>query len=447
MEHYKSLWLQTKEQLELQYDSNTFNDCFSDVNSVVKQSNGTIFVLCPSLLIKTKINKYFFNKIQTILSSITQEKLRFKFVTAEDIVESQPEITKPQTVNTVLKSNLNPNYTFDSFVVGDSNKVAYRVATQVANPNQGAFVANPLYIFGGVGLGKTHLMQAIGNAIIDNDINKKVLYIFATDFIDDYTKAAQSNNYDAFNEKYDNLNALLVDDIQMLSTGKKSQQEFFKIFNRMHGDDKIIVITADRPADQLKDIMDRLTSRFNWGMPVDIKIPNLEHRVKILQLKLSHSTDKVVPGDVLRYIASNFSNNIRDLEATLNRLIATSIHEEKDIDLDFAKNVIEPLLVNRKNGGDSDDYENIMSIVANFYNITVADIKGGKRSSKYITPRHICMYIFKEKYDLSYDKIGTLLGGKHHTTVIAAVTKITHEIQTDDGIKMAVERIISKINA
>ena len=445
LEKYQELWVKTKDQLEAVLHPDTFNNVFLGVNKAIKFNNGTIFILCPNSLIKTKINKFYLSQIENILGTITAEKLRFKFVTSEEVVQDDSLSAKP-AVTTHFKSKLNPNYTFSSFVVGDSNKIAFRVASQVANPDQGVFVANPLYIFGGVGLGKTHLMQAIGNAIIDNDINKNVLYIFATTFIDDYTKACQKNDFTDFEEKYNNLDALLVDDIQMLSNGKKSQQEFFKLFNKMHDDNKIIVITADKPADQLKNIMDRLTSRFNWGMAVDIKIPDLEHRVKILRRKLNDSSDKAVPDEVLEYIASNFSNNIRELESTLNRILNISIQLDRDIDLELTKEAIEPLIQNRTNSGNQDAYENCLSVVSDFYDITVSDLIGTKRSSKYILPRHICMYILKTKYDLPYKRIGAIMGGKDHTTVIAAVTKINHEREVNSAVAMAIERIMNKIN-
>ncbi len=446
VDQYQNLWLKTKEQLESILSKETFNDVFLGVNTVVKYYNGTIFVLCPSSLVRTKINKVYNNRIQDILASLTSERVRFKFVITEEIVSETPTPQPEIPAGSIRRTRLNPNYTLENFVVGESNKIAFRVATQVSNRDQGVFVANPLYIFGGVGLGKTHLMHAIGNEIIDNDINKKVLYIYAEDFIDDYGKATQRNNFDDFHDKYDNLDVLLVDDIQMLSRGKKSQQEFFKLFNRMHDENKLIVITADKPADQLKDIMDRLTSRFNWGLSVNITVPDLEHRIKILRRKLNDSSDLIVPDDVLKYIASTFSNNIRELESILQRVLTYSINLDRDIDLDLVKEVIAPLIENRKNMGDQNAYENCMSIIADFYNISISDLIGTKRSSKYIVPRHICMYILKTKYDLPYKKIGALMGGKDHTTVIAAVTKINHEREINDGINMAIDRIIHKIN-
>ena len=457
MEQYQVLWNQTKEKLKTIYDEEAYMSTFNDITKVIKVSNGVIFLLCPSSLIKTKIERFYSNQVQSILSSLSEQTLRYKFVTEEQITE----VPKP-TINNIdidgFQSNLNAAKNFDSFVVGESNKFAFRMATQVSNPDQGVFTANPLYIFGGVGLGKTHLMQAIGNAILDNDPSKKVLFIAATTFVSDYTKAAQQakvlkldDDYEAeeafakFHQKYDNLDVLLVDDIQLLQGAKKSQGEFFKLFNQMYDNNKLIVITSDKPADQLKDIMDRLTTRFNWGMSVDIKIPDLEHRVKILKRKLSDTHDSVVDDEVLRYIAANFPNNIRELESTLNRIINMSICDGSEIDLEYAKKAIEPLLKTKHNGGNGDEYENIKSIVAEFYHITLDDLVGSKRQALYVDARHICMYILKTKYNLPYKKIGTLLGGRDHTTVIAAVEKVSHNKDRDKETKMAIDYILKKV--
>lgn len=457
MEQYQTLWNQTKEKLKETYDEEAYMSTFNDITKVIKVSNGVIYILCPSQLIKTKIEKFYSNNIQKIVSSLSSQTVRLKFVTEEQITET-PKVTPINLPDEGFQTNLNASYSFDSFVVGESNKFAFRIATQVSNPDQGVFIANPLYIFGGVGLGKTHLMQAIGNAILDNDPSKKVLFIPATTYVADYTKAAhQARNlkfddegdaddaYTRFHQKYDNLDVLLVDDIQFLQGAKKSQAEFFKLFNQMHDNNKLIVITSDKPADQLKDIMDRLTTRFNWGMAVDIKLPDLEHRVKILKRKLSDSHDSVVGDEVLRYIAATFPNNIRDLESTLNRVINMSICENKEIDLDFAKQAIEPLLKTRQNGGNGDEYENIKSIVADFYKITIDDLVGSKRQALYVDARHICMYILKTKYNLPYKKIGTLLGGRDHTTVIAAVEKVSHNKDRDEKTKMAIDYILKKM--
>lgn len=443
MEKYQLLWNQTKEVLlnELK-DNPQLYELFNDVNSVIRFKSGSILVLCPNENTRTKINRLFAGKIQRILESLTPETLKFKFVIKEEVIEKTPD-DEIKKMPRLFKSNLNPNYTFDSFVIGDSNRLSYRYAMNVAT--QGALAANPLYIFGDVGLGKTHLMQAIGNSIIDQDINKKVLYIGTQQFIEEYGKACQNKTLEEFSKTYEDLDAILVDDIQMLSLGKKSQQEFFKVFNDMYNKEKLIVITSDRPAGQLKDIMDRLTSRFTWGMQVDINKPNLEHRVKILKKKLKESDEKVISDEVLNFIASNFTSNIRELEGALRRVLGYAVTFNTDVTIDVCKEALEPMLKNRKQQGDSSSYENLESVVADFYGIEVSDILGTKRNSKITLPRHICMYIMKTKYDLPYKKIGFLLGGRDHTTVISACEKIELQLKNDQELQMAINTILKKI--
>lgn len=459
MDQYYSIWNQTKELLKTKLGEEIYNSIFIDIKTIVKVNNGTISILCPSPLIKTKVSKFYINKVEEALCEVTSQTLRLKFIT-EDQIEEQNQSLVQQPIKEGFKTNLNPSYSFDTFVVGESNKFAFRTATQISNPDQGVFIANPLYIFGGVGLGKTHLMQAIGNAILDYDPSKKVLFIQATTYVTDYTKACHQSKkknenpeefssidaYQAFHDKYDNLDVLLVDDIQMLCGAQKSQLEFFKLFNQMHSENKLIVITSDKPADQLAGMMDRLTTRFNWGMSVDIKQPDLEHRVKILKRKLSDSYESVVNDEVLKFIASNFPNNIRELESALRRIINMSITDEKEIDLEYAKFAIEPLLKTKLNSGNGDEYENIKSVVADFYKISVNDLIGPKRQTLYVDARHICMYILKIKYNLPYKKIGALLGGRDHSTVLAAVEKVSHNKESDDKTKMAIDYILKKIS-
>lgn len=438
---YQSLWQQTKDEMSHSLDLAAFESTFSKVNTVVKTINGSIYVLCPNILVKTKMNKIYINRLNEILQTLTNERLKFKFVTSDEVATKEtPEEIKP----IYFQSNLRPEYTFESFVAGDSNKLAYRNAMQCAN--QGIFFANPLYIFGGVGLGKTHLMQAIGNAILDNDINKKVLYIETQDFIDDYSKAAKSGNFTQFEEKYGSLDVILVDDIQMLSNAPKCQEQFFKLFNDMNNNQKLIVITSDRPANKLSNIMDRLTSRFAWGMPVDIEKPDQELRFQILKRKLLESTDQVVPDDVLEYISRNFTDNIRELEGALRRVLGYAVTFDADVTLDLAHEALQTLLKNKTNDGEDSDYEKLMSIVADFYQIEVANLLGSKRNAKFTTPRHIVMYILKTKYDLPYKKIGFLMGGRDHTTVISAVEKISLQMKQDREIKIAIETILKKIS-
>lgn len=444
MDLYQDLWDKTLVVLEKTYSDEIFQDIFYPSREVVKFANGSIYVLVPNLYVKAKINKIYISKINEILKKLTKETLKFKFIVSEDIEDIQPSPTV-EADERLAENNLNEHYNFESFVVGESNMFAYRFAMNVAD--QPGMIANPLYIFGGVGLGKTHLMQAIGNYILDKDIQSKILYVQANEFIVDYSKATQSGNMANFEKKYNNLDILLVDDIQMLDIGKKSQQEFFKLFNDMYSKKKQIVITSDRPAADLEGIMDRLTSRFSCGMTVDIKLPTLSQRINILKRKAIETTTKPLPEDVLEFIAQNYTDNIRELEGALNRVIYYGEIYDVDINLEKTKEALEPLLKARKNNkNSSNNYDNVLSVVANFYNISVADIISNSRNSKFVLPRHICMYILKSKYELPYKQIGMILGGRDHTTVMAGNNKISDEITTNNELKLAIDSILKKVD-
>lgn len=442
---YQELWQKTKNHLANCYSETTFNDTFSKVNSVVKFQNNIIYVLVPNNYIKTKINHTYIEKINEVLNTFTNEKLKFKFVCENEIKETPT--TSSFANNRLYINHLNENHSFESFVVGDSNNFAYRICLNVAE--QPGFIANPLYIFGGVGLGKTHLMQAIGNYILDKDLNKKVLYVQANDFIVDYSKATQGNNMAEFDLKYNNLDCLLVDDIQMLEIGKKSQQEFFKLFNDLINRKKQIVITSDCPANQLKGIMERLTSRFSQGMTVDIKRPDLEQRVTILKRKALELTMKKIPDDVLYFIAQNFTDNIRELEGALNRVIGHSeVCNYDDITLDRAKDALDALLAYKTSNETKQqaNSENILSVIADFYNISISDILSSKRSQNYVIPRHIAMYILKQKCNYTFSRIGGILGNRDHTTIMNGYNKIEIELKTNKELQMALDTILKKVN-
>lgn len=451
MEIYQDLWDKTLNNIQHDYSEEVFQEIFMPSKKVVKYANGSIYVLVPDIYVQTKMNKVYISKLNEELKKITDNKInvKFKFIIEDELKELQP---LPSTKGTerLEKSNLNEHYSFESFVVGKSNMFALRMAMKVAE--QPGVIANPLYIFGGVGLGKTHLMQAIGNYILDKDINQKIVYVQSNEFIVDYSKATQNtsdgpNRMAAFDNKYGNLDILLVDDIQMLDIGKKSQQEFFKLFNDLYEKKKQIVITSDRPADCLTGIMDRLTSRFSWGMTVDIKLPTLSQRVDILKRKLAETSTKVITDDVLEFIANNFVDNIRELEGALNRVIFYSDVYNIDITLETAKEALEPLLKSKKNNNKNNgNYENFLSVVADFYNITVSDIIGTGRNSKFVLPRHIAMYILKTKYNLTFKKIADIIGGKDHTTIMNGVNKITEEVKTNKELSIAIESILKKVD-
>ena len=438
MEFYQKLWNDILDILSKNLSESAFEETFGESKKVAKEENGIVYIVCPSTFVKSKINTLYLRSINEILATLTTKKLRLKFV-CEDEIKTKPVI---QFTN-ITTNNLNPQYTFESLVVGESNRFAYLSGMKAAE-QPGVFI-NPLYIFGGVGLGKTHLMQAIGNFIADNDINSKILYVQAKDFIMDYAKATQSKNMAPFYEKYENLDVLLVDDIQMLSIGKISQQEFFTLFNDMVTRQKQIVITSDCPADKLSDIMPRLTSRFQMGVSVDIRQPDLTQRVNILRRKLAESSPKHFSDEILYYIAENFIDNVRELEGALNRfLLYTEMYGEDTPDVQMAKEALD-ILIKAKKPTVNQNYEDALSVIANTYSITTIDILGNSRNQKYVLPRHIAMYILKTKYNLTYQKIGSILNGRDHTTIMNGCKKIEDEIQTSEQLKMAVETILKKL--
>ena len=436
MDVYQDLWNKTRDKLAASLAEETFDETFSNVKKVLKNENGIIYVLTPSLYIKTRINNLYARKIGEIVSKLTDLRVKFKFV-----CEGEIKVEKPKQIK-LNKNNLKNNFTFDSLVVGESNRLSYSTGLKVAE-QPGVFV-NPLYIFGGVGLGKTHLMHAIGNQIIENDLNNNVLYIQASDFITDYIKAVQAQNMTSFEEKYENLDVLLVDDIQMLAQGNKSQQEFFKLFNDLIGRQKQIVITSDCPAKKLTGIMDRLTSRFQMGVSVDIQQPDLPQRVNILKRKLAENSNKQLDEKILTFIAENFVDNVRELEGGLNRVLWYCEVYNKEPSLELAKEALE-VLIKAQKAQEKGNYEAALSVISNTYSISTADLLGKSRNAKYVLPRHIAMYILKTHFGFTYSKIGSILNGRDHTTIMNGCTKIEEELKTNQELKMAINIILKKL--
>ena len=446
MKNYSDLWNEVLDKLEIEFDNDTFNEVFRPC-SFHEFKNGSIVILTPTEYIKTKLNKLYIHRVNEIVSRLSLDEIvRVKFITKNEIkIENSISIPE-QNLTTKYRNNLNANYNFNNYVVGQSNMFAFRMAMKIAD--QPGEVANPFYIFGSVGLGKTHLMEAIGNYILDNDATKRVLYVKASEFLEDYSKMCTGSfDNEKFNEKYRNLDVLLIDDIQTLELGKKSQLEFFKIFDILYSDNKQIVITSDRPAKEL-NIMERLTSRFEVGLTVDIQVPSLEHRINIIKKKLAENGYENIDEEVYEFIASYFTNNIRELEGAITRLVNYCITCELEINLENTKEALAALISNsnKTKPSNNDYYTEIIGIVADFYNIKMEDVIGNKRQGNIVLARQIAMYILKTKFGLAYKKIGTFFGGKDHSTVINAVEKIENEIKNNGDVKLAVDAIIKKIN-
>ena len=440
MNKYQELWNETRNYLEKNLTENTFTETFEEVKVVLKEENGIIYVLVPSTYIQSKINNLYSRQIKEITEKLTTEKVKFKFVLSDETISKVKPAFSP-----INEHNLNQNYTFESYVVGDSNKVSYLTALKVAE-NPGSFI-NPLYIFGGVGLGKTHLMQAIGNYLEEINLTSnhefKILYVQANEYLEDYIKASMAHDLSKFEAKYNNLDLLLVDDIQMLSKGAGSQQEFFKLFNNMTERNKQIVITSDKAASELNGIMERLTSRFQMGLTVDIKQPDLNQRFNILKRKALESSEEQIDDDVLYYIAENFVNNVRELEGALNRVTKYSTLLNRKPTLDLAKEALE-ILIKAHPKDNNKNYEDALSVISSMYNISTTDLLGTSRQNKYVIPRHIAMYILKNHYGLTLKRIGQIFD-KDHTSIMNGCKRIENELKTDKQIKMAVDSIVKKI--
>ena len=459
MVQYQKIWDKVLAELKNMYEPDTYDELFSRFKKVNSFLNNYIYVIVEEEYIKNRINKFCLHKINDdLLMKITNENVKFKFVTKEDMVELAPVTPSSPDIDLDDKyrpGNLDATYNFQNFVVGKSNHFACTMSLKIAD--QPGAMANPLYIFGGVGLGKTHLMQAIGNFILDKDINQKILYVEASKFSEDYATCCsyqsteKQQKLDEFHRKYRDIDVLLVDDIQILCDRTATQEEFFKLFNILYQANKQIVITCDRPATSLKGMVDRLTNRFSSGLIIDIGIPDLNLRVNILKKKIQTFSNKkdMLSDEVLNYIASYFTTNIRELEGALKRVIFYSALNDTPVTLELAAEALDPLIDAQKKAkrlsNNNNSCEDIQSIVSAYYNITVSDLIGTRRSIKFTLPRHIAMYIIKEKYDLPYKKIGSIFNNRDHSTVLSACEKISNELKTNAELKMAVDNIKKKI--
>ena len=461
IEDCQTLYDKVINDLKNALDQDSYEALSLEGKKISKFLNGYIYVVADDEYTLSRINKFYIHMINGYLKKYTTETVLLKFLSADEMQSliNKEEVT-PTSVEQDLDTkyrpgNIDATYTFTNFVVGKSNKFAYTYAIQTAE-NPGKHF-NPLYIFGGVGIGKTHLMQAIGNYMLDKDINKKILYVEAKEFCDDYihacnqSQAEKQKKIDEFHNRYRDIDVLLVDDIQILCGKDKTQEEFFTLFNFLIDRNKQIVITCDRPANSLDGMADRLKSRFDQGLTVDITAPELELRLDILRKKIKTLSNKSdLPDEVLNFIASSFASNIRELEGALKRVFFYSVFNDSPITLDLAKESLNSLLKAQKNANkysnNTQTYENIQSVVSSYYGITVSDLISTKRSAKIALPRHIAMYLIKEIYDLPYKKIGSMFGGRDHTTVISACEKIENDLKTNEELKMAVDNIKKKLN-
>ena len=335
---------------------------------------------------------------------------------------------------------LNPRYVFDEFVVGESNRYAHAAATAVADPNGKAF--NPLFIYGGSGLGKTHLMQAIGHRMYTLDRRLRVLYVTSEHFINGFIDAIQNKRHVEFRAAYRNVDLLLIDDVQFLMGKERTQQEFFHTFNALYDAGKKVVVTSDRPPKDLSTLEDRLRSRFEWGLLVDIQMPDLETRVAILRKK-SQQEGIHLPNDVLMFIGERVTQNVREMEGVLKRLrMAASLHY-RPIDLEAARDVLGHLMIGSPQPRVA--VEDVQRAVCQYFNISMSELMGKNRSKKFSQPRHLAQYLCRKLTDLSFPDIAQKFGGKDHTSIIYACRKVDQSAQKDANMANVINYLTKQI--
>lgn len=453
-------WSEIIEHLKIEHDlSNVSFTTWIKPLKVYDIINDTVFILVNMNASVEYIEKKYLLPLKVSIAEITGIEYDIVFISEDD--ERLHEIKdisfeanqKKKTKSAAEKAGLNPKYTFDTFVVGGNNNFAHAASLAVAeSPGE---VYNPLFLYGGVGLGKTHLMHSIAHFVLTNNPKKKVLYVTSETFTNELITALRTGKTEGnesamtqFREKYRNNDVLLIDDIQFIIGKESTQEEFFHTFNHLHTSGKQIIISSDKPPKDIETLEARLRTRFEWGLIADISAPNYETRMAILQRKieLDHLEKYNIPRDVLDYVAKNIKSNIRELEGSLNKLIALyKLNNNHDpIDISLAAQALKDI-ISAENRREVTP-ELILDIVADHYEITVADIKGNKRNSDIAIPRQVCMYLMRNMTDTALKGIGIILGGRDHTTVGYGVDKISSEIEKDETLANTINIIKKKIN-
>ena len=441
-----SLWDQCLDSLQGEFPSQQFNTWIRPLQA--EHVDGRLVLLAPNRFVLDWIAERFLTRITelvkqfsdssppSVLLDIGSRRVETPKVVASSVPQAPSHVASPSarsiassTDIKIFQSNLNPNFTFDNFVEGKSNQLAKAASFQVAeNP---ALAYNPLFLYGGVGLGKTHLMHAIGNCIIKNNPKAKVLYLHSERFVADMVKALQTNSMNEFKRFYRNVDALLIDDIQFFAGKDRTQEEFFHTFNALLEGQQQVILTSDRYPKEINGVEERLKSRFGWGLTVAVEPPELETRVAILMSKAELSNINL-PYEVAFFVAKRIRSNVRELEGALKRIIANAHFTGKAITLDFVKEALRDLLALQDK---LVTIENIQRTVAEYYKIKVADLLSKRRNRSVARPRQIAMTLAKELTNHSLPEIGDAYGGRDHTTVLHACRNINGLRQTDANIE------------
>lgn len=448
----KELWTNFLENMKDKVSPTSFDIWFNeDETKLFSFKDNVATIIVNQDFVKKHLEENYIDMMVDAMYEITSADVTFKIISeseAEALKKEEKEnkqlaIKEMDTLERQSSDNANlkQEYTFETFIVGNSNKFAYK-ASRVVAESPGSY--NPLFLYGESGVGKTHLMHAIGNYLIQNT-DKKVLYISSDKFVDEYTRIFRyndKNNFDKiddFKEKYRNVDVLMIDDIQFLSTAPKGQEEFFHTFNELYNANKQIIIASDRSVDDLNSLENRLLTRFNWGLTANITTPDYDLRVSIIKNKLAFKeAANDIPMDVIEYIANNYDSDIRKLEGAITRVLAySSMFNKGKITLDIAVDALKDQLKDRscyKN-----DVQRIQRAVCDYYKISIEQMKGKNRNNEVNFPRQIAIYLCRELTNESFPKIGSYFGGRNHSTIISADNRIRKELKTNDNLKEVIK--------
>lgn len=454
----QELWKAALGDIELQVSKANYKTWLANT-SIVNRNNGIVTVAVPNSFTKewleNKYHKFILRSLRNIESEIKEvvyqikpnsikEESKNKKQTDEDKFVTHKQLDFVE-LNVDAETNLNPRYMFENFIVGPSNELAHAAATAITK-NLGTKY-NPLFIYGGVGLGKTHLIQAIGNKVKSENRNKKVKYVTSERFTSEVITNLRSgsmrpNDMDDFKKRWREIDLLIIDDIQFLSGKEKTQDEFFHTFNALYDAGKQIIISSDRPPKSIQTLEERLRSRFEGGMTADIGYPDLETRIAILKTKANEKGFDF-SYDILEYVASNIKKNVRELEGALNRLIASNLNsDKKDLGLNEVKKVLNSIINTPKK---STNFKNIIKAVSDFYDISEKDLLERSRKKEIVKPRQVIMYLLREELKSSFPFIGLKIGGRDHTTAIHACEKIKKELELDQNFNDEINIIREKL--
>jgi chromosomal replication initiator protein len=443
MKHQK-IWNETLNLVSMELSYQEYNTWINQISYIGGDDKG-IIVSVPNRLTKEivaeRYQKLIREKIHDLVGKPFQVRIEINSLPSKKR-GSKPERTAERKSTTDPRHALfNPKYLFEHFVVGGSNDLAAAAAKKIAE-NPGKYW-NPLFLYGGVGLGKTHLLHAVGHIIIDKFPEQKIMYITGESFMNDYISSIQKGTMNSFRIRYRKADLLLIDDVHSIQGKEGTMEELFHTFNTLYAAKKQMVFTSDRPPKELKKLEDRLRSRFEWGLTADIQPPNFEMRESILRQKVE-GENYSVPEEVIRFIAENFTWNIRELESALYKLFAYHDLVNEKITIDLAQRALKDMI--RMKNAEDITIDMIQKKVANVYNISFSDMKSKKRAKNIALPRQIAMYIVRNLTDFSTTEIGNEFGGKDHSTVIHAISKIRAKYEEDDQFRQRINRIVKEIN-